>query len=318
MPWWPTSAAGSCRMTPAPPDDDGTVSWRLLQAEATRLLGAREENAPGAHPEVEARWIVEEASGFEGADYALGLDRPATVRGVAAFDRLLARRLGGEPLQYVLGRWGFRSLDLMVDRRVLIPRPETEQVVEVALAELDRLAERRGDTPLVVVDLGTGSGAIGLSIAAERSRATVWATDVSGDALAVAGANLTGLGRAATRVRLAEGSWFDALPAAMVGTVDLIISNPPYVAPSDPLPPEVADWEPMGALIPGPTGLEALLALVAGAPAWLRRPGVLVVELAPHQAEEIAGAARRAGFDDTRVEPDLAGLDRAVVARMDR
>ena len=304
-------------MTPPGPDDggpdlDGTVSWRRLQAETARRLAAGGID----RPDVEARWIVEEASGFEGADYLPGLDRPATVRRVATLDRLVARRLAGEPLQYVLGRWGFRSLDLMVDRRVLIPRPETEQVVGFALAELDRLASARPDTPLVVIDLGTGSGAIGLSVAAERSRARVWASDVSADALAVAGANLAGLGRAATRVRLAQGSWYEALPAELAGTVDLIVSNPPYVAPSDPLPAEVAEWEPVGALISGPTGREALTEVVDQAPRWLTRPGVLVVELAPDQAGATAERARLAGFDDVRVERDLAGRDRAVVARI--
>jgi len=300
-------------MTTPPSDGDGTVSWRALQAEAARRLA----DAGLGRPEVDARWIVEEASGFEGADYVLGLDQPATVRGVARFDRLVARRLAGEPLQYVLGRWGFRSLDLMVDRRVLIPRPETEQVVGVALDELDRLGAERPGSPLLVADLGTGSGAIGLSIAAERPRTVVWATDVSPEALAVAGANLAGLGRAATRVRLVEGLWFQALPPDLAGTLDLVVSNPPYVAPSDPLPREVADWEPVGALIPGPTGLEALTELVDQAPRWLGRPGVLVVELAPDQAAVIAAAAHRAGFGDVRVEQDLAGRDRAVVARID-
>ena len=300
-------------MTTPAPDDDGTVSWRQLQAETARLLA----DAGVEQPDTEARWIVEEASGLEGADYALGLDQPATVRGVATLDRLVARRRAGEPLQYVLGRWAFRSLDLMVDRRVLIPRPETEQVVGFALAELDRLGANRPGPPLVVVDLGTGSGAIGLSIAAERSRTRVWASDVSPDALAVASANLAGLGRAATRVRLVEGSWFEALPEDLVGTIDLVVSNPPYVSPADPLPREVAEWEPVGALISAPTGREALIGLVEHAPRWLTRPGVLVVELAPDQAAPIARAAREAGFGEVRVERDLAGRDRAVVARIE-
>ncbi len=302
--------------TPGPddggPDLEGTVSWRELQAETAQRL----DRAGVERPDAEARWIIEESSGLEGADYAAGLDRPATVRGVATLDRLVARRLTGEPLQYVLGRWGFRTLDLMVDRRVLIPRPETEQVVGFALDELDRLSGDRRDAPMVVVDLGTGSGAIGLAIAAERKQTQVWATDVSPDALAVAGANLAGLGRAATRVRLVEGSWYEALPAELLGTVDLIVSNPPYVAPSDPLPAAVADWEPVGALVPGPTGREALIEVVDRAPRWLARPGVLVVELAPHQAEATADAARATGFTDVRVEDDLAGQARAVVARV--
>src|SRR5690606_30814849 len=143
--------------------------------------------------------------------------------------------------------------------------------VEVALRELDRLAPA---SPRVV-DLGTGTGAIALSVAVERPTAQVWATDASADALAVARANLAGIGQAGTRVSLVEGSWFDPLPGDLQGTFDLVVSNPPYVAESDPLPAEVADWEPHEALIPGPTGLEAVEEIVVAAPVWLRRPGVL-------------------------------------------
>ena len=288
-----------------------TVRWSELAEEAReRFARAGLPDAPQA-----ARWIVEEASGYEGAEYVAGLGRPATERGVAAFDRMVARRLEGEPLQYVLGRWGFRTLDLAVDQRVLIPRPETEQVVGWALDELDRLAATV-DHPLVVADLGTGSGAIALSIAAERRGTTVWATDVSPAALEVAGANLAGLGTAGTRVQLAEGSWFAALPAELQGRLDVVVSNPPYVAADEVLPVEVAEWEPAGALVPGPTGLEDLLHLVAIAPGWLARPAVMVLELAPDQATTIRDAALAAGFTEARVEDDHAGRHRAVVARI--
>lgn len=306
--------------TPAPdgqsdPEADpeaGTVTWRELQAETVDRLRRAGRGDPGS----EARWLVEEASGFEGADYVLGLDQPATVRGVARLDRLVERRRTGEPIQYVLGRWPFRSLDLFVDERVLIPRPETEQVVGVALTELAILATGHPDRPPRVVDLGTGSGAIALSIAVEHPGAEVWATDRSPDALAVAGANLAGHGRAAARVRLAGGSWFEALAPELRGSIDLVISNPPYVAAAEPLPAEVADWEPAGALIPGPSGTEALVHLIERAPEWLARPGVLVLELAPGQAPAMADAARAEGFTAVRVAPDLAGRDRALVARI--
>lgn len=292
------------------PDGGSTVPWRTFLAEARGRL--REAGVPA--PDTEARWIVEEASGLEGAELLAGLDEPATRRGVVRFDRLLARREAGEPLQHVLGHWGFRGLDLLVDRRVLIPRPETEAVVDVALGELDRLRAERG-AALVAVDLGTGSGAIGLSLAAERSGVEVWLTDVSSDALDVARANLAGLGRPATRVRVAEGSWYDALPAALRGGVDLVVSNPPYVAPGDDLPAEVADWEPAAALVPGPTGYEALHVVVDGAPSWLAAGGALVVELAPWQAEPIAERARGVGLREVAVHPDLAGRPRAVSGR---
>jgi release factor glutamine methyltransferase len=213
-----------------------------------------------------------------------------------------------------VGRWGFRRLELLVDRRVLIPRPETETVVEVALDELRRMAPPR--RPLVV-DLGTGSGAIALSIALEFGDSDVWATDSSGDALAVARANLAGLGSpAGRRVRLAEGRWYAALPAAIRGTVDLLVSNPPYVASTDELPPEVLDWEPRDALVAGPTGQEALAEILVEAPAWLARPGALVVEVTELRAEDAARMAAEAGLTDIELRPDLAGRSRALVARV--
>lgn len=292
---------------PEHPPGGGTVTWRELLAESVGRLRA----AGLPSPDSDARRIVEEASGAEGPELALLLGEPATERGVARLDAMVARRSSGEPLQYVLGRWSFRRLDLMVDRRVLIPRPETEQVVEVALAELDRLGGR--DVSTTVVDLGTGSGAIGLSVAVERVRASVWLTDVSDDALAVAGANLVGTGRAAARVRTAAGSWFDALPAELARGVHLVVSNPPYVPDDEPLPAEVADWEPAGALRSGPDGTDALRTLVDGAPRWLVDGGALVCELSPEQADAMADHASRR-FAEVRVEPDLTGRLRALVA----
>lgn len=291
----------------------GTLSWRTLHAEAVERL--RGTGSPS--PDVDARRLVEEVSGHEGAALALGLDDLATVRGVARFDVLLARRAGGEPLQYVLGGWGFRHLDLLVDARVLIPRPETEQVVEAALAELRRIGGTGADArPVTAVDLGTGSGAIALSLAVEHVHATVWATDVSADALAVARANISGLGRPGGRVRVAVGDWFDALPGELWGAVDIVVANPPYVAAGDELPPEVSEWEPTGALVSGPSGLEHLARIVAGSPGWLRPGGALVVELAAWQAVTVADLAVAAGFAAVEVGQDLAGRDRFVVARL--
>lgn len=240
---------------------------------------------------------------------AADLDAPATTRGVAHLDAMLARREAGEPLQYVLGRWGFRTLDLLVDRRVLIPRPETEHVAGAAIEELRRISGS------VAVDLGTGSGAIGLSIVVEVPTVEVWAVDRSADALAVARANVAGIGRAGARVRLLEGDWFTALPSELRGVVDVVVSNPPYVAEGDQLPPEVAVWEPTEALRAGQDGLDDLRRIVAEAPSWLRAEGSLVVELAPSQAGEVAGLARDAGFVDVEVRADLAGRARMVVAR---
>lgn len=277
------------------------ATWRSLLAEATATAGL---------DEIDARRIAERASGHEGAELLLHLDDAPTERAVAHFDAMVARRAAGEPLQYVVGAWSFRTLDLYVDRRVLIPRPETEQVVEVAIAEATRLGV--AGRPLVAVDLGTGSGAIALSLAIELG-AEVWATDESPDALAVARANVAGAG--VTAARLCEGDWFAALPDDLRGRVDVIVSNPPYVAGDDELPAVVREWEPVGALVAGPTGLEDVSHIVRGAPEWLTRPGVLVVELAPHQADAAVALALDAGFSDADVRPDLTGRPRALVAR---
>ena len=243
--------------------------WRGLRASGlVRLRDARVDD-----PEQELRWIIEQATGRSPSEQVAALDAPVTEREANHYDDMVARRVGGEPLQYVLGRWGFRTLDLLVDRRVLIPRPETEGVAGHALAALAAL-----DHPGRVVDLGTGSGAIALSLAAERwPHVEVWATDASADALAVARANLAALGRRAAVVRLVEGDWYAALPVDLRGRVDVIVSNPPYVAASDSLPPAVADWEPTSALIPGPTGLEHIDIIIDQAWEWLTTEGVLVV-----------------------------------------
>jgi release factor glutamine methyltransferase len=328
--------------------DSPVVTWKDLYEVAASRLG----DGP------EARWLVEDAAGEPWPALMLS-DSRAPEKSRSRLQAMIDRRLAGEPLQYVLGHWAFRGLDLMVDRRVLIPRPETEQVVEVALAELDRLApwaapagasgapeaatprpsqaaatdpssathprlvtaaQVRGTTPpaATVVDLGTGSGAIALSIVAERPRVRVWATDTSDDALAVAGANLAGLaGFAATRVRLCGGSWWSALPPELRGTVDLVVSNPPYVATSEmaSLDGEVVDWEPQPALEAGPTGLEAVEEILSAAPRWLRPGGTAVLEIAPHQSAGARQAALLAGFAHAEVRPDLAGRDRVLVAR---
>ena len=287
----------------------------LLASTADRLGSARE-----------ARWILEHVESGGGAV----LPADERDRQVLA---LVARRVSGEPLQYVLGRWPFRSLELTVDPRVLIPRPETEQVVEVALAELERIGGGSLAPPAsvpVCVDLGTGSGAIALALASEAGRRfpaiEVWATDVSAYALEVAGQNLELLSRrdadAAARVRLAMGSWFGALPADLMGRVALVVANPPYVSVSEyaELDPEVRDWEPKQALVAGPGagdagGMADIEAIVGTAPQWLRSGGGLVVEIAPAQAPSAVDAARRAGFADATTSVDLAGRLRMLVAR---
>ena len=283
----------------------------MLVETESRLVGSGHDRATAVR---EARWIVEEASGSASV---AELEVFATVRGMAHHDAMVERRLGGEPVQYVLGRWPFRTLDLMVDRRVLIPRPETEVVAGLVLDEVDRLAAGRDPAvePILVADLGTGSGAIGLSVAVERVGTRVWCTDVSPDALAVARANCAGLGSPAQRVTVAEGLWFDALPVDLRGRFEVIASNPPYVAPDEHLPAEVLDWEPGGALFSDDRGMADLRVLVDGARDWLAPGGALVLEMAPHQTGLIAELAHTTGYVEVSVRRDLADRDRALVAR---
>ncbi|HZX55245.1 MAG TPA: peptide chain release factor N(5)-glutamine methyltransferase, partial [Ilumatobacteraceae bacterium] len=263
----------------------------------------------------QARWMCEVASGLDGDEFIEVLDEPASQRGVAHLDSMLARLDSGEPLQYVLGRWGFRHLDLMVDRRVLIPRPETELVVDVALQRA-----RSMELPILCADLGTGSGAIGLSLAMElpAEGVTVWMTDRSADALDVARANAAGIGRPAANVRIAEGDWFEAMPDSLRGHLSLIVSNPPYVADDDlELESTVREWEPAMALFAGPDGLDDVRRLVSESSQWLAPGGWLVMEIGSGQGPTVAALLREAGYDDVTVSSDLSGRDRVAMARLE-
>jgi release factor glutamine methyltransferase len=289
-------------MDPTP--TDSPARSRELEDALAERLGSRRE----------ARWILE--------------------HGDAAPD-LAERRAGGEPLQYVLGRWPFRWIELDVDPRVLIPRPETEQVVEVALAELDRAVARSGRSEApgggpVVADLGTGSGAIALSLAVEGGAThrslEVWGAELSEAALEVAHGNLARLSEshpgAARRVALVRGDWFAALPGRLAGRLDLVVCNPPYVSEEEfpLLDPVVRDWEPRRALVAadgagGVGGMADIESVIGAAPDWLSARGVLVVEIAPHQVAASTGAALRAGFARVDTARDLSGRDRMLVAR---
>lgn len=281
---------------------DGTVTWRQLWEQTTAAVGDR------AH----ARWICEvAAAAVDGDEFAARLDEPATVRMVAHLDAMVARHRTGEPLQYVLGEWDFRRITIAVDRRVLIPRPETELVAEVALAK----AAAAGP-PRTIADLGTGSGAIGLALAHELPRrgTTVWITDRSADALDVARANVAGIGPAGTNVRVAEGSWFEALPEGVA--FDVIVSNPPYVAVgAADLDPSVGEWEPHDALFAGSDGLDDIRLIVAGAAAHLAVGGWLVLEIGADQGPAVAALLHDAEYQEVEIRRDLAGRDRIAVAR---
>jgi release factor glutamine methyltransferase len=290
-------------------DLEATITWAELVTEAT----ARLKSVVGANRAQEARWIVERVSGYNATELHRHRNELVSTRSVAFFDALIARRVAGEPLQYVLGRWPFRTLELIVSPAVLIPRPETEHVAEFAVrAAIEAYAD--GRAPLVV-DLGTGSGAIGLSVAVEVAAAQVWCTDVSDDALGVARANLAGLGRAGTRVTLAAGSWFDALPPDLAGDIDVLVSNPPYVEVDAPLDDVVKNWEPHLALFAPDDGFAFVAHLIDGAPRWLRPGGVLVLEMGEHHTDRALAAAEAAGLVDRQRITDLAGRPRGITAR---
>jgi release factor glutamine methyltransferase len=249
----------------------------------------------------EARWLVEEFGS-----------------NVDALRDAARRRRGGEPLQYLLGHWPFRSLDLDVDERALIPRPESEELVTVALDELLRAAV---PAPLIM-DLGSGSGAIGLALLDElRTRgvtASLVAVDESFDALALTRQNA--LKHALTSVTFVHSTWFNDVDPSLREGVDLIVANPPYVgdkefADLDP----VLRYEPRSAIVApdtrGVTGFADLEIIIAQASTWLTPEGVLVCEHANTHRDAVLGAARSAGFTDVRDLDDLAGHPRVLVAR---
>jgi release factor glutamine methyltransferase len=255
-------------------------------------------------PRLDAELLIGHALGLPRIELYTNFDRPLDEPELAACRALLERRGRREPVAYILGRWGFHGLDLAVDARVLVPRPETEVLVERCLALLDGL-----DAPRVA-DVGTGSGAIALAIKAARPDAAVTATDVSADALTVARANAAALG---LELDLAEAD----LLAGVEGRFALVASNPPYIGEAEVtgLEPEVAEYEPRLATVAGPAGTEVLERLAAAAPAALEPGGWLVVECGAGQAEAVRGLLAAAGAVETFAEPDLAGIDRVVGGR---
>ncbi|MEA2591699.1 MAG: release factor glutamine methyltransferase [Actinomycetota bacterium] len=251
-------------------------------------------------PEVEAEILLTHVLGRSRAQLYARSDDRLSAEAAERLGELVARRAGGEPLQYLTGHQAFRRLDLAVGPGVLVPRPETEMVVEHALGRIAGVASP------VVVDVGTGSGAIALSVGVERPDATVWATEVSADAAAWARRNLDRLG--AGNVTIAEGDLFSPLPASLRGAVDLVVANPPYLAAAQlaGVAADVRDHEPLVATVSGPSGLEVPARVVEEALAWIRPGGWLVMETWPGQSDDLL-ALLSARYAKAAVHPDLTG-----------
>lgn len=245
-------------------------------------------------PRFDAERLAAHALGVSWSDLMVRLDQPLDLATLRTLDRVLERREAGEPLAYIEGVRGFYGLELRCGPGVLVPRPETETVVDVAL---ELIGEVRAP---VVVDIGTGTGAIALAIASTRPDAEIVATDISGEALAYARDNAKTLH---LDVWFARGDLFEAVPDELRGGIDLVVSNPPYVRTGAELPPDVRA-EPDIALIGGPDGADVLRRIVAGADGWLKPGGALVLEIGEQeQARLLPGGEFR---------NDLTGRPRAV------
>jgi release factor glutamine methyltransferase len=265
---------------------------------ATEQLGETSETA-----RLDAELLLAHTLGRERIDLYTDLERPLNGDELDEYRALIARRASREPVAYILGEWGFRRLTLACDRRALIPRPETEIVVERALTHIRGL-----ETPRVL-DVGTGTGAIALAIADEHPGARVTAVDVSPDALALATENA---GRTRIAIELKEHDLRAGLPG---GPYDLVVSNPPYVEPEDidSLMPDVREYEPHVALLA--TGATDVIS--RSARDVLRPGGMLVLEVGDGQAAGTAALLRDLGYGDVRATPDLTGRDRVVEGRRD-
>jgi release factor glutamine methyltransferase len=246
-------------------------------------------------PRLDAELLLSEATGWDRARLAASPEAEIPPAAARLFGEMVRRRLRREPVAYILGRRGFRHIELAVDPRVLIPRPETELLVELAL-ELQ---------PRSLLDLGTGSGAIALAVAAELPDCAVTATDTSAAALEVARANAQRLGLE-DRVRFLEGS------PPEDEDFELVLANLPYVAEADwaSLQPEVTEWEPREALLAGPDGLDAIRSFLSD-----RANRAVALEVGEGQAPAVGELLREAGFGAVETRADLAGIDRVVIGQ---
>ncbi|MFT3805905.1 peptide chain release factor N(5)-glutamine methyltransferase [Arenimonas sp.] len=263
------------------------------------------ESLPGESARAEAEMLMGQALGRDRAWLFAHGDDELMPEQRDRFLATLQRRRDGEPIAHILGRRGFWSLDLIVSPDTLVPRPETELLVELALTRLPQ------DSAVRALDLGTGTGAIALAIACERRQAEVTAVDASVAALEVAGRNAAR--NALTGVRLLRSDWFSALAGERF---DLIASNPPYIAESDPhLQEGDLRFEPHGALASGVDGLDAIRIIVAAAPVHLARDGWLLIEHGRDQGEAVRALFGAAGFDAIETVRDLEQRERVTLGR---
>jgi release factor glutamine methyltransferase len=273
----------------------------VLLGEVLRRSAEHLEQKGSGTSRLDAERLLAHVLGLQRIELYMALDRELTPSELDAARALLARRAAREPLQYVLGEWGFRRLVLTVDRRALIPRPETEVLVERSLA---LLAGRRQPR---VLDVGTGTGAVALAIVDEHAGAQLTSIDISEEALALAAENVA---RTGLPVELVRHDLFDGLPP---GPWDLVVSNPPYVRQDElsGLEPEVLDWEPHSALVAD----GAVEAVVRYAAAVLVPGGAVALEVGDGHAAAAAALLADLGYASVVVTPDLAGRDRIVEGR---
>ena len=256
---------------------------------------------------LDAEVLLAQATGWDRAHLAAEPEARLPLGASREFGEMVRRRVRREPVAYILGRKGFRRVELLVDRRVLVPRPETELLVDLALEV----------QPSRVLDVGTGSGAIALAVADELEGARVTATDTSFDAVRVAQVNTERLGLTDRVDVVLRG------PSSLKGAgsdgrrFDLLLANLPYVSEEEweELAPEIRDFEPRDALVPGPTGLEAIEALAEELLGLAPRPAVVALEIGSGQADEVSKLVEAAGYREIDVRQDLAGHDRVVIGR---
>lgn len=275
-----------------------TVVRDLLERAVGKLA-----DAGVARPRLDAELLIAHACGATRAEVLAGLDAPSP-EALTRFEQFIARRTARAPLAYIVGHREFYALDLIVNPAVLIPRPETEAVVDAALALVARAPDAR------ILDLGTGSGCIALALAANAPRARIVAADISAGALEIARANAMRLGLI-DRIDFVAGDLFEALNGARF---DLVVSNPPYVEDSAVLAPEIRDFEPRLALFAGPDGLGFYRRIAASIRGHLEAGGTLIVEVGAAQAEAVADLCRDSGATRVDVMRDLAGASRVVQA----